>query len=331
MRDVWKYALRLMLFAAAAGLLLSVVNAVTEEPIAQQLAAKVNAAREEVIGRHEFEAIDADLSAYPAIESVYTAKSGEDVVGYVYELKGKGYGGNISLSMGVNTAGAVTGVSVSNHKETKGLGTSAEKRFITSFYGMAASPEDALAMDGITGATISSTAVRNAISQACAFSEDELGIPGKADPFLAYTETSDADAVTLKAISRMLPGTVCQKLDPLSEYRTLNDLYFAKEPSGETLYVYRATATAESGRTILLIALEEDGTVRSIAVESYDENIIYLIGSMQRYIASVEGVRDVSAVDAVSGATESCDAIAGNVREAQAHLAAYLAEGGGAK
>ena len=331
MRDVWKYALRLMLFAAAAGLLLSVVNAVTEEPIAQQLAAKVNAAREEVIGRHEFEAIDADLSAYPAIESVYTAKSGEDVVGYVYELKGKGYGGYISLSMGVNTTGAVTGVSVSNHKETKGLGTSAEKGFITSFYGMAATPEDALAMDGITGATISSTAVRNAISQACAFSENELGIPGKADPYLAYVDAPDSETVTLKAISGMLPGVTCEKLDPLSEYRTLNDLYFAKEPSGETLYVYSTTATTMSGRTNLLIALEEDGTVHSAMVESYDENIIYLIDPIQKYIDSLTGMRDVDTVDAVSGATLCSNAIAENVREAQAHLAAYLAEGGGAK
>ena len=328
MREIARYALRLMLFAAIAGLLLSVVNGFTEGPIAAYVAEKVNAAREEVIGRHEFVPVDADLSAYPMIESVYAAESGGEEVGYVYELKNKGYGGDISLSLGVNTAGAVTGVAVSNHKETKGLGTKEEKPFLTSFYGIAASPKKAQDIDGMTGATISSNAVKNAVAQALDFSEKELGIAGKSDPYLAYTEAPDTETIALKAISQMLPGVACEKLDLFEGYRTLNALYFATDEAGEKLYIYRATATTDSGRTNLMIALEEDGTVRSATVESYDENIIYLIDSIQRYIESLEGVRDVSTVDAVTGATLCSNAIAENVREAQAHLRSYLAEGG---
>ena len=153
MREMIKYGLRLMLFAAIAGLLLSVVNAVTEGPIAEQIAAKVKAAREEVIGKYEFFPLEADLADYPLISGVYAAGSPDDPVGYVFELNGKGYAGTVSISLGVNASGAITGVSVSNHSETKGLGTSDEKPFITSFYGMAASASKVSSVDAMTGAT----------------------------------------------------------------------------------------------------------------------------------------------------------------------------------
>ena len=328
MREMLKYGLRLMLFAAIAGLLLSVVNAVTEEPIAEQIAAKVKAAREEVIGKYDFFPVEADLSEYPLISGVYAAGSLETPAGYVFELDSKGYAGTVSISLGVNTSGAITGVSVSNHSETKGLGTSDEKPFLTAFYGMAASPEKISGVDAMTGATISSNAVKNALAQALAFSEEVLGIKGKSDPYLAYVEEPDSEMIVRKAISQMLPGSTTSKLDLFEGYRTLNALYFATDDDGETLYVYRATATTESGRTHLLIALDENGTVRSAAVESYDENIIYLIDSIEHYLAAVEEAGDVEGVDAISGATYSCDAIAENVREAQTHLKTYLAEGG---
>ena len=120
MRETVKLGVRLMLFAWWAGLLLAVVNAVTEEPIALNERLKADGARIAVIGDYAFEPVETDTSGYDAIQSVYAAldESGQ-TVGYVYELVSRGYGGDMVLSVGVRN-GAVSGVSVASHAETKG-------------------------------------------------------------------------------------------------------------------------------------------------------------------------------------------------------------------
>lgn len=176
MRETVKLGIRLMLFALVAGLLLSVVNAVTEEPIAKNKEAKVNAARVAVLGDYAFEPVETDLSGYDQILGMYAAKDeAGNIIGYVYEMNAKGYGGSISLSMGLKD-GHVSSVSVSNHSETKGLGTSDEPDFLERFVGLEADPDKALAVDAMTGATVSSNAVRSAVSQALMHAHDELGL-----------------------------------------------------------------------------------------------------------------------------------------------------------
>ena len=73
MRETVKLGVRLMLFAMVAGLLLAVVNAVTEEPIALNERLKADGARIAVIGDYAFEPLDTDTSAYDAIRGVYAA------------------------------------------------------------------------------------------------------------------------------------------------------------------------------------------------------------------------------------------------------------------
>ena len=96
-----------------------------------------------------------------------------DTVGYVYELVSRGYGGDIVLSVGVRN-GAVSGVSVASHAETKGLGTADEAPFLQSFVGLTQA-DAAQGVDAMSGATVSSNAVRGAVSQALAHARDVLG------------------------------------------------------------------------------------------------------------------------------------------------------------
>ncbi len=168
MRDTVKLAVRLMAFAMVAALLLAVVNAFTAGRIERNTREKINAARREVIGDYVFEEADADISGAKYITGVYRAKDGEECAGYVYELESRGYGGTIYLCLGIDSSGAVTGVKVSSHVETKGLGTEAEGKFMADFNGMNASAGAALQVDGISGATISSNAVINAVDEALA-------------------------------------------------------------------------------------------------------------------------------------------------------------------
>ena len=174
MRETVKLGVRLMLFAMVAGLLLAVVNAVTEEPIALNERLKADGARIAVIGDYAFEPLDTDTSAYDAIRGVYAALDDDGgTVGYVYDLVSRGYGGDVVLSVGVKD-GAVSGVSVASHTETKGLGTADEAPFLQSFLGLSQADE-AQGVDAMSGATVSSNAVRGAVAQALAHAHDALG------------------------------------------------------------------------------------------------------------------------------------------------------------
>jgi electron transport complex protein RnfG len=166
MRETMKLAVRLMIFALVAALLLAVVNELTEDRIAQNTADKINAARKAVIGDYAFEDAGADIAEATYIKGVYTACSGDALVGYVYEMEASGYGGTIYLSAGILTDGTVSGVKVSSHAETKGLGTDAETEFLASFERLNAGVESAADVDAMTGATVSSNAVIRAVNEA---------------------------------------------------------------------------------------------------------------------------------------------------------------------
>jgi len=166
MRDTFYLAVRLMVFALVAALLLAFVNALTYERIEENTRAKITAARQEVIGDYSFQDAEADLEGAKYITGVYRAMDGEECVGYVYELESRGYGGTVYLCVGIDIEGHITGVKVSNHVETKGLGTDAEKKFMAAFAGIGAESGAALKVDAMSGATISSDAVRKAVDEA---------------------------------------------------------------------------------------------------------------------------------------------------------------------
>ena len=178
LREAVGLGVRLMLFALVAGLLLAVVNAVTEGPIAQNERLKADGARIAVIGDYAFEAGGTDTSGYDAIRGVYAALDGDgQTVGYVYELASRGYGGDVVLSVGIRD-GAVSGVAIASHSETKGLGTADEAPFLQRFLGLTQAGE-AESVDAMGGATVSSDAVRGAVAQALAHAHGVLGAGGE--------------------------------------------------------------------------------------------------------------------------------------------------------
>ena len=91
--------------------------------------------------------------------------------GYVIETTVAGYVDDIVLWVGVDNEGLVTGATVRQMSETRGLGSKAmtDISFLTQFLdtnGNAALGEN---IDGITGATVTSKAVVKAVNSACGF------------------------------------------------------------------------------------------------------------------------------------------------------------------
>ena len=113
-------------------------------------------------------------------------------IGYVVEVTANGYAGGITMMVGVNNAGRVTGLVVRDAHETFGLGGNAltDHVFLSQFlnktgsFEVATAGEDAftgataeaapaegeaIGVDGITGATVTSKAIVRCVNTAVAF------------------------------------------------------------------------------------------------------------------------------------------------------------------
>ena len=112
--------------------LLGVVNGMTEDIIAQFNKEKTEKALSAVVtdAGAEFVPMEItdELSQAAAGQSgklteLYEVQSGGSSIGYAMKIVAGGSQGDIEMVVGVDTAGAITGISVVDHSETSGIGT----------------------------------------------------------------------------------------------------------------------------------------------------------------------------------------------------------------
>ena len=112
---------------------------------------------------------------------VGTDESGEEV-GYVFTAGAKGYGGTVSVMVGLDMDGTITGVEILSHSETPGLGANAVKPdFKNRFIGKSGqlivdkNSNDGQNIQAITAATITSKAVTSAVNAVTAAYQEITG------------------------------------------------------------------------------------------------------------------------------------------------------------
>lgn len=168
-------AVVLTLICAVISFLLGLTNEATKDRIAENELIAANAARIEVLpGAQDFEDVtffidDPDCEGY----SLYRETSG---LGYAVTTKAKGYGGDITVVTGISAEGKVTGVYTLNSSETPGLGKKTEEdeftgQYLTDtqeprFQVVKNTAKDMGDVVAVSGATISSKAVTQAVNQA---------------------------------------------------------------------------------------------------------------------------------------------------------------------
>ena len=150
--------------------ILSFVYAFTEAPVDTTGNRIAFTDLHRVIGAYDLVSIRPD-TLWQAVDSA------KNPVGLVFRIFPKGYAGKIPLTVGIDLAGIITGISVAGQgevlKETRGLGSRVlEPWFAEQFKGKAADQvklkKDGGEIDAITGATVSSRAVCSAISKGAA-------------------------------------------------------------------------------------------------------------------------------------------------------------------
>lgn len=158
--------------------LLAVTNAVTKDAIAYQQELSAAESRQAVCpDAVDFEKVEYDVQG---VECYKALDESGNLIGYAISSASRGYGGDVKVMTGINAEdGSVIAINVyDNSGETPGLGvnTSGEK-FTSQFVGLssgtgvtvdkdAGKNPDCVAVDSVTGATISSRAVTNAVNQA---------------------------------------------------------------------------------------------------------------------------------------------------------------------
>lgn len=159
--------------------LLSLVYVVTKEPIQDALVAKTNGAISNVLP--EFDNVPSEEKSIIDLAgkgfTVYTAKKGENVIGYAIESSEVGFGGEVKLMVGFDAlSGTIFNVDVISQTETPGLGAkiadNGEGNFREQFKGFNPSiqtlkvTKEGGDVDAITASTITSKAFVSAVDKA---------------------------------------------------------------------------------------------------------------------------------------------------------------------
>ena len=172
---VLRLTLVLFLITAVVAGLLGLVDALTRDRIDAIIVEKKNAAMSRVLPAEAYEDVAVPDGADPVVVAASAAKTGGETVGWVFEIKPSGFGGDIDLMVGVKSDGTVGGISIISHSETSGLGAVAAQsstngtKFRNQFVGLTgplAVNKDGGTIDALTGATVTSRAITNGVNKA---------------------------------------------------------------------------------------------------------------------------------------------------------------------
>ena len=186
-----KPVIALTLIAAVAGVALSGVYSMTQATIEKQELQKKTAAYKEVCPEAStFETLEAaekllatqDEKAMPRINEFYEGRREDgSVAGYAVSMTSKGFGGDVTMALGLTPEGEIVRIAFTELTETAGLGMRAsEDGFRNQFVGKSGQVTlvKGDAGDGeisaLSGATVTSNAVVNGVNAALDFFQDAM-------------------------------------------------------------------------------------------------------------------------------------------------------------
>ena len=169
---VLRLTLTLFLITTIVAGLLGLVNYVTADTIAEQIAQKAENAMRQVLEADSYEPLDVPE------ESAVTAAYRAGDKGYVVRVAPNGFGGAIDMMVGVDVSGAVTGVAIVSQSETASLGANCTREdFRAQFTGKTGTlsvSKDGGEIEALTGATVTSRAVTEGVNTALEFVQEVL-------------------------------------------------------------------------------------------------------------------------------------------------------------
>lgn len=166
--SVMAIAMNLMIACLISGVMISGVYAFTNETADRKMLDLRNQIIQTLVQGSD------EITTLEGKEDWHVAKKGGEIIAYIVPAESKGYGGSIQMLVAVDTKGAVVNYKITKSNETPGLGDKAGKEnFIQQFIGktkdhlvVTKNPSEQEDIVAISGATITSKAVTNAVTMA---------------------------------------------------------------------------------------------------------------------------------------------------------------------
>ena len=175
MGKIIKLGFVLLVITAVTGLILGAVHTITLEPIRIAEAREKNEALAATLpGATEFKEMPLPED-HGIVTEIYEGSDGSNTVGYNFTVTPKGYGGLITIIVGIASDGRVMDIKILGHNETPGLGAKAvelpfsgqfTKKAVDKFVVTKLPPVETAEIQAISGATITSTAVVDGVNTA---------------------------------------------------------------------------------------------------------------------------------------------------------------------
>jgi electron transport complex protein RnfG len=179
MRDIVKTAAPLLAICFVVAFCLALVNNMTKGVIEDRMEADAAKQRKQVMEEADsFKELEEwqGKDEPGIIKEVHAAYRGSQLVGYVFVAAPKGYGGEMTVMVGITSDLKVKRIVIGDNNETPGLGSKAgDESFLNQYSGKAAagdikmvkrSPEADNEIQAVSGATITSNAVNEAVNKA---------------------------------------------------------------------------------------------------------------------------------------------------------------------
>ena len=158
----------LLLVCAVVALVLSFVNNVTRDRIAQNEAEQKKDAIVALFGSEKVEYTELDRieSDGENVDALYRVTQDGGTLGYCVSVRSPGFGGDVSMMVAMTEDKTVLGVKIVSMSETPGIGTKVDDAEYLSQYAGADLSLTAADVDVVSGATKSSKAVLNGVIDA---------------------------------------------------------------------------------------------------------------------------------------------------------------------
>lgn len=281
------------------------------------------------------EACKAVLPDATTFEAVESATSGVQAAvkadtGWVIQASAKGFGGQVPVIVGLDADGAIVGVSFPENSETAGYGAQLYEEGNESAAALAASlvsksGEVAIGdVDAISGATISSKAVVEAVNTALScYNEVALGQAPAADEGSEGTDLSSMSAEEARAA--LAPGAT---LTQITVPEGLTDAWQGDD-SSYVLYAEDKGYEYSTKPLNVAVGFDANGAITGVWVDVSGQTAG--IGDQAAgadYLGQYTGITDeagLDGVDTIAGATESTRGVKKAVRKCIQAYAAGLA------
>jgi len=140
----------------------AVTFAATEPEITRMAAERAAAARLEVLPEADEFIAFVDVELPPGVREAFRAQNG---TGFVFQTYARGYAGTVPVMVGLDPEGRIVGIRMLANRETPGIGDLVEDpAYLALFYGRD-TPDG---VQGISGATVTVDALKNALRHAFA-------------------------------------------------------------------------------------------------------------------------------------------------------------------